>query len=80
MESAPNESRPFDRRRPPRILARGVRHTGVGRMLLRVSNRTGIFANLGDDLDGLERALARRLDRFELETVGAVALFAGWPR
>jgi SAM-dependent methyltransferase len=60
------------------ILHHGVQHTRLGRVLLRAYNRKGIFTNLDDDLDGLERALAHRFDRFHLEIVGAVALFAGW--
>lgn len=60
------------------ILNHGVRHTRVGRALMDIYNRKGIFSNLEDDLEGLERALAQRFDRFELEVTGAVALFAGW--
>ena len=60
------------------ILNQGVRHTRLGHMLLRVYNRKGIFSNLDDDLDGLERALDRRFGRFELDVAGGVALFAGW--
>lgn len=61
------------------ILAAGVTHTAVGRRLLRLYNHKGIFANLDDDLEGLQRELARRFTRFELDVVGAVALFAAWP-
>jgi hypothetical protein len=60
------------------ILSQGVRHTFLGRRLMHVYNRKGIFSNLEDDLDGLERVLAARFERFELGVVGAVALFAGW--
>lgn len=60
------------------ILNQGVRHTRLGHTLLRVYNRKGIFSNLDDDLDGLERALDRRFGRFELDVTGGVALFAGW--
>jgi hypothetical protein len=60
------------------ILNQGVRHTRLGHTLLRVYNRKGIFSNLDDDLDGLERALDRRFGRFELDVAGGVALFAGW--
>lgn len=60
------------------ILHQGVRHTGLSRALMRAYNRKGIFSNVSDDLAGLERALAQRFDRFEVEVVGAVALFAGW--
>ncbi|WP_205857211.1 class I SAM-dependent methyltransferase [Phytoactinopolyspora endophytica] len=60
------------------ILNGGVRHTRLGRALLRVYNGKGIFSNLHDDLDGLEEELASRFGRYELEVSGAVALFAGW--
>ena len=58
------------------ILGRGVRHNTVGRLLMRVYNRKGIFANSDDDPDGLERGLVAQLGSVELEIVGAVALFA----
>jgi SAM-dependent methyltransferase len=59
------------------ILGRGARHNRLGRTLLRVYNRKGIFGNLEDDLAALERALASRFDRYELRVVGTVGLFAG---
>lgn len=53
----------------------------LGRMLMRVYNRKGIFANLGDDLEGLRRELAARFgDRFEIRVRGAVALFSARAR
>ena len=58
------------------ILGRGVRHNAVGRALLRPYNRKGIFSNLADDLEGLERALAAGLSTVEAEVVGTVALFS----
>jgi hypothetical protein len=60
------------------ILAGGVRHNRLGRTLLGIYNRKGIFANLDDDLDGLERALDSRFSRYELHVSGAVGLFTGW--
>jgi Methyltransferase domain len=60
------------------ILDRGVDHTRVGRTLLRVYNRKGIFSNVGDDVEGLEREFVRRFVDYQLEVVGSVALFAGW--
>jgi SAM-dependent methyltransferase len=59
------------------ILGRGVRHNLLGRRLMRLYNRKGIFSNLEDDQRGLERGLASKLTRIELDVVGAVALFAG---
>jgi SAM-dependent methyltransferase len=57
------------------ILGRGVGHNALGRTLMRLYNRKGIFANLDDDPRGLERGLAAELGSVELEIVGAVALF-----
>jgi hypothetical protein len=59
------------------ILGRSVRHNLLGRRLMRLYNRKGIFSNLGDDRRGLEQGLASRLTDVEVEVVGAVALFAG---
>jgi hypothetical protein len=59
------------------ILGRGVRPNALGRLMMRLYNRKGIFANFEDDRDGLERGLAAQLGSVELEIVGAAALFAG---
>ena len=45
------------------ILGRGVRHNLLGRRLMRLYNRKGIFSNLDDDLRGLEQGLASQLSR-----------------
>jgi hypothetical protein len=59
------------------ILGRGVAHNLLGRRLLRLYNRKGVFSNLEDDQRGLEQGLASQLTDVEVEVVGAVALFAG---
>ena len=61
------------------ILGRGVRHNPLGRRLMRLYNRKGIFSNLEDDRRGLEEGLASQLTDVDVEVVGAVALFAGRP-
>ena len=43
------------------ILGRGVRHNLLGRRLMRLYNRKGIFSNLEDDQRGLEQGLASQL-------------------
>lgn len=58
------------------ILGRGVAHNLLGRRLMRLYNRKGIFSNVEDDEQGLERGLASQLTDVEIEVVGAVALFA----
>ncbi len=59
------------------ILGRGVAHNLLGRRLMRLYNRKGIFSNVEDDERGLEQGLASELTDVEIEVVGAVALFAG---
>ncbi|MET0938639.1 MAG: class I SAM-dependent methyltransferase, partial [Gaiellaceae bacterium] len=59
------------------ILGRGVAHNLLGRRLMRLYNRKGIFSNIEDDQGGLEQGLASELTDVEIEVVGAVALFAG---
>lgn len=58
------------------ILKDGVHYTRLGRRLLRLYNDKGIFSNLEDDLEGLRQELGRRFDRYEVDVIGAVALFA----
>ena len=59
------------------ILGRGVTHNLLGRRLMPLYNRKGIFSNTEDDKQGLEHGLASQLTDVEIEVVGAVALFAG---
>jgi hypothetical protein len=60
------------------ILGCGVEHNRLARALMRAYNRKGIFSNVDDDRAALERCLADRFPRFELDVSGSVALFAGW--
>jgi Methyltransferase domain len=59
------------------ILGRGVAHNLLGRRLMDLYNRKGIFSNVEDDVRGLELGLASQLTDVEIEVVGAVALFSG---
>jgi hypothetical protein len=59
------------------ILGRGVRHNLLGRRLMRLYNRKGIFSNVDDDEQGLAQGLSSVLADVEIEVIGAVALFAG---
>ncbi|MFY9578639.1 MAG: class I SAM-dependent methyltransferase [Gaiellaceae bacterium] len=58
------------------VLGRGVRHNAFGRILIRAYNKKGIFSNLADDREGLQRALASSFSSVEIEVVGAVVLFS----
>jgi len=58
------------------VLGLGVRQNALGRILIRAYNKNGIFSNLADDREGLERALASSFSSVEIEIVGAVALFS----
>jgi SAM-dependent methyltransferase len=58
------------------ILGRGVHHNAVGGALMRLYNRKGVFSNLDDDREGIERALSADLSTVEVEVIGTVALFS----
>lgn len=63
------------------VLGSGVRHNLLGRGLMRLYNRTGVFHNRQDDLPGLEAALGRHFEQVEVDLVGTVAVFtASRPR
>jgi hypothetical protein len=56
------------------ILGKGVRHNALGRRLIDVYNRRGIFSNTLDTVDGLRRA-APPGARVDIDVCGTVALF-----
>lgn len=49
----------------------------LGRRVMAVYNRKGIFGNAGDTKASLEEVLADSLEEIHVEQVGSVALFAG---
>lgn len=57
------------------ILSRGVPTGRLARRLMSVYNRKQIFCNEKDSLAALESALSRRFERWDVRTVGTVALF-----
>ena len=59
------------------ILQGGVPRSWAARKLMDLYSKKGIFANDQDDLEGLESALAKRLENVNIEVVGCVALFSG---
>lgn len=59
------------------ILADPQEHTAVGRRLMTLYNRKGVFGNATDTRAELERVLARNLADVEIEVHGAVAIFRG---
>jgi SAM-dependent methyltransferase len=58
------------------VLGTSGPHTWLSRRVLSAFNRRGAFDNLGDTEDGLRQILTASFKRVELETVGAVAIFA----
>ena len=58
------------------ILGLTGRHTWLSRSMLMTNNRRGTFDNLGDTEEGLREILEASFERVELETVGAMAIFA----
>lgn len=57
------------------ILSQGVTTGRMAKRLMGVYNRRQIFCNDRDSLAALEAALSRRFERWEVRTVGTVALF-----
>jgi SAM-dependent methyltransferase len=57
------------------VLAGGVPGTPLSRAHIAGLNRKGIFANRGDDLEGLRRELAARFGDHQLTTRGSIAVF-----
>ncbi|TBU39141.1 S-adenosyl-L-methionine dependent methyltransferase [Dichomitus squalens] len=59
------------------VLGQGVAHNWLGRRLMGLYNRKGIFGNVGDSVDGLRQALEEAFEESSVEVVGVVALFEG---
>ncbi|KZT66078.1 S-adenosyl-L-methionine dependent methyltransferase [Daedalea quercina L-15889] len=57
------------------VLAKDVQHNWAGRILTWLYNRMGSFANRGDGLDDLKKALKEHFEDVEVTLVGVVALF-----
>ena len=60
------------------ILGTGVHHNGVGRQLMTLYNRKGVFDNQSDSEEQLRRLLEAHFERYELEVTGCVAQFIGF--
>jgi SAM-dependent methyltransferase len=58
------------------VLAEGVKHTRFSRSYNDYLNEIGVFSNRDDSLWALDEALATRFERYDLDVVGTVALFA----
>jgi hypothetical protein len=58
------------------LLQGGVRRSGFAKRLMDLYNKTGVFSNRADDLDGLARELRRRFTAVSVEVVGCAALFS----
>lgn len=57
------------------VLGKGVQHNWAGRILMRLYNRAGSFANYDDGVEDLEKALREKFEDVEVTLVGVVALF-----
>jgi hypothetical protein len=60
------------------ILGQRAKHSLAARALLALYNRQGIFSNQDDDAESLASALQRHFERYQIEVVGSVALFAAY--
>ncbi len=58
------------------VLGMNGPQTRLSRTVLRAFNRRGAFDNLDDSEDGLRDMLEASFEKVELETVGAIAIFA----
>lgn len=58
------------------VLGTSGPQTWLSRRVLAAFNRRGAFDNLNDTEEGLREILATSFDHVELETVGAIAIFA----
>jgi SAM-dependent methyltransferase len=58
------------------VLGTAGDQTWLSRRVLSAFNRRGAFGNLDDTEEGLGSTLAASFERVELETVGAIAIFA----
>ena len=61
------------------ILGSGVEHGWLARKALGIYNREGIFTNLADDLNGLQRTLANEFAEQQIDVRGSFALFSARP-
>lgn len=59
------------------LLQGGVRRNFWARRLMACYNRSGVFSNEHDSVEGLTRELARRLGEVRVEVEGCAALFSG---
>jgi SAM-dependent methyltransferase len=58
------------------ILGDAIGHNGIGRRLMNIYNKKGIFGNREDTFEGLNTALAQHFEEVELHRHGKVACFA----
>lgn len=58
------------------VLGSGVQHNRLGRVLMALYNRKGIFHNRRDDAAGLQRALEQSFAQVNVKVVGAAAVFS----
>lgn len=60
------------------ILGKDVEHNFIARRIMRLYNMKGIFNNTQDDISQLKRILEYNFNSYTIDTVGCVALFAGY--
>jgi len=57
------------------ILGKGVEHNRLGRYLMKIYNKKGIFCNLADSYEELETILERYFAKVTIQQHGVVAVF-----
>jgi hypothetical protein len=58
------------------ILGDAAGHNGMGRRLMNIYNKKGIFGNRNDTFESLNKALGQHFDEVELHQHGKVVCFA----
>ena len=57
------------------VVGQGVEHNWIGKMLMKIYHKKGIFCNYGDSAAGLKKGLAVHFEDVDVRVVGRVALF-----
>ncbi len=60
------------------ILGGGIEHNFLGRKLMNLYNKKGIFGNQKDSATDLEKVLSQNFKNYKMNIEGRVAFFAGW--
>lgn len=60
------------------ILGEGVKHNSLGRMVMNIYHKKGIFNNRRDNVSDLKEALESNFSTSSIQVIGCTALFTAW--